>query len=190
MKQSWILFIGLGLSSSIHADTAPTTLPNQTQIPTVEASPKPTTPIINCEYHIPDTTTTIDNNIVTQWAEHALIQAFDFDPKTMDAQITKLKTCFTDQGWLGYIDALQKSGNDKAIKAQNFVVSSQVDGKIIFNHPKDNQWNITLPLEVVYQNPQEKLTQSLLVDLLIERKINGDLGIAQLVAKPKVAQKP
>jgi len=39
-------------------------------------------------------------------------------------------------------------------------------------------------LQVVYQNDKEKLTQKLNVDLLIGRKMSGDLGIMQMIAIP------
>jgi hypothetical protein len=43
---------------------------------------------------------------------------------------------------------------------------------------------LSLPLQVVYQNTEEKLTQQLTVDVLVGRKPNGDLGILQMVATP------
>ena len=96
-----------------------------------------------------------------------------------------LKNCYTDQGWQGFNEALQKSGNITAIKSQNLTVSSQVDGDLKLNAIKDNQWKVTIPLQVVYQNDKEKLTQLLTVDLLIGRKISGDLGIIQMIAAPR-----
>ena len=50
---------------------------------------------------------------------------------------------------------------------------------------KDNQWKITLPLQVVYQNDKEKVTQLLQVDLTVGRKPSGDLGITQMIATPR-----
>ena len=52
---------------------------------------------------------------------------------------------------------------------------------------KDNQWKASVPLQVVYQNDKEKLTQLLTVNLLIGRKISGDLGIMQMIATPQQA---
>ncbi len=46
------------------------------------------------------------------------------------------------------------------------------------------------PLQVVYQNDKEKLTQLLTVDVLIGRKISGDLGIMQMIAAPRTKNTP
>jgi hypothetical protein len=39
-----------------------------------------------------------------------------------------------------------------------------------------------LPLQVVYQNSKEKVTQLLQVNLSVGRKMTGDLGVDKLVA--------
>lgn len=155
-----------------------TTQPTQAQ---------PTQPI-DCNYKIPATTKTIDQALVLNWSEKATTQAFSFDPTTVDEQIKQLKNCFTDQGWTGFNSALEKSGNLEAIKAQKLNVSSQIDGQTQFSEVKDNQWKLTLPLHVVYQNEKEKVTQLLIVNLTVGRKITGDLGILQMIATPRPAE--
>lgn len=139
---------------------------------------------LNCSYRIPAATTHIEQTIVKKWAEKAAEQSFDFDYKTIDNQISKLKSCFTEQGWQGFNDAFEKSGNLNAIKAQQLTVSSMVNGESKVTELKENQWKVSLPLQVVYQNDKEKLTQPLTVDLLIGRKVSGDLGIMQMIAMP------
>lgn len=154
------------------------------QIPTIQPQ---AAPIINCDYKISAETKTIEQSIVVTWSEKATTQAFDFDPTALDSQIQKLKPCFTDQGWVGFNLALQKSGNLEAIKSQKLTVSSQVDGQPQVTEAKNNQWKITLPLQVVYQNDKEKVTQLLSVNLTVGRKITGELGIVQLIASPRTA---
>lgn len=159
---------------------------------TVQPQPQPA-PLINCEYKIPASTKHIEQSLVSTWSEKAVEQAFNFEPASIDTQMQKLKTCFTEPGWTGFSSALEKSGNLEAIKAQKLTVSSQVDGPLQFTEVKDNQWKITLPLQVVYQNDKEKVTQLLNVNLTIGRKLSGDLGIAQMIATPRMpntAQQP
>lgn len=165
--------------------------PTQVQNPQ-QAQPQPA-PVINCEYKIPATTKHIDQSLVSSWSEKAVVQAFDFDPASVDTQMQKLKACFTEQGWTGFNSALEKSGNLEAIKTQKLTVSSQVDGQLQFTETKDNQWKIILPLQVVYQNDKEKVTQLLNVNLTVGRKLSGDLGITQMIATPRMpntAQQP
>lgn len=137
---------------------------------------------IDCNYHIPAGTSKVDQSLVQKWAEQAATQSFELNPETMDNQLTSLKTCYTDQGWQGFNDALQKSGNLDAIKNQHLTVSSSLDGPSTIIIDKDNQWNVSIPMQVIYQNDKEKLTQVLTVNLLVGRKESGDLGIMQMIA--------
>lgn len=148
--------------------------------------PAPQAPAeINCKYHIPAETTNIEQSVITTWAGKAAVESFDFNPATIDEELGQLKACYTEPGWQSFYDALQKSGNIDAIKLQHLTVSSQVDGDIKVNPVKENQWKVTVPLQVVYQNDKEKLTQLLTIDFLIGRKISGDLGIMQVIATPR-----
>lgn len=153
---------------------------------TIATAPK-LAPVINCEYTIPASTTVIDQAVLSTWAEKATIQAFDFNPTDLDSQLEKLKPCFTDQGWISFKEALDSSGNIEAIKLQNLTVSSQLDGPLDIKPAKENQWKINVPLQVVYQNDKEKLTQLLSIDLLVGRRMQGNLGIMQILATPRQA---
>lgn len=157
------------------------------------ATPTPPPPqTVDCQYRIPAETTNIEQSLISTWAKKAAVQSFEFNPATIDEELVVLKACYTEQGWQGFNDALQKSGNINAIKTQQLTVNSQVDGEIVIAPSKDNQWKVTVPMQVVYQNDKEKLTQLLSVDLLIGRKISGDLGIMQMIATPRptAAQQP
>ncbi|MDI9818150.1 MULTISPECIES: DotI/IcmL/TraM family protein [unclassified Legionella] len=160
--------------------TPDTTAP---QTPAAIQQPAPPQPI-DCNYRIPAETAQIEQGLVMKWAEKAATQSFDFDHNNIDTQLSALKTCYTEQGWQGFYDALQKSGNLNAIKSQHLMVSSMVSGQGQVTEAKDNQWKVTLPLQVVYQNNNEKLTQTLTVNLVIGRKVSGDLGIMQMIAIP------
>lgn len=166
----------------------PGTTPAATPTPAA-VTPTPVTveQPMNCQYHIPASTTKIETDLVQKWAEKATQQSFDLSAQQLDKQLEALKACYTTQGWQSFYDALQKSGNIKAIQNQNLMVSSMVNGTIDINAAKDNQWKIRIPLQVVYQNENEKLTQVLDIDLLVGRKPTGDLGIMQIIASPHQA---
>lgn len=164
-----------------------TTAPATPALPGVSTTQAPAAipVVINCDYKIPAETKQVEQGVVIAWTEKAIIQAFDFDSATIDGQMQKLQSCFTDQGWQGFNNALQKSGNIEAIKTQKLTVSSQLDGKVDVLEVKDNQWKIAVPLQVVYQNDREKVTQLLHLKVTIGRKVSGDLGIMQMVATPR-----
>lgn len=171
-----------------------TTAPTTTQTVVPATTPEKVVPAVNqpidCNYRIPAETTRVEQSLVIQWAEKATQQSFDFDHGTMDQQLSTLKACYTDQGWQSFNDALQKSGNMKAIQTQKLMVNGLVDGKSAITEIKENQWKLSIPLQVVYQNEKEKLTQLLNVDLIVGRKTSGDLGIMQIIASPRIAASP
>lgn len=140
---------------------------------------------IDCNYQLSSQTTQVNPLLVTKWATKAAEQSFTFESTQLDAQIEKLKACYTSQGWQSFYDALKKSGNLTAITSQSLTVSAMVDGEANISENNGNEWKLTIPLQVVYQNKQQKLTQSLSLDILVGRKASGDLGIMQMVAVPK-----
>ena len=143
--------------------------------------------VINCNYKIPAETAKIDEALVLSWAKKATMQSFDFNSSSIDTQLQELQSCYTENGWVEFKTALQKSGNIEAIKIQKLMVNSAVDGQAQILETKDNQWKITLPLHVAYQNDKGKVVQLLHVNLTIGRKLTGELGIMQMIATPRVA---
>ena len=170
-------------STNTPADTPPSSVPAATQ--TIQTVPTPAAQAIDCDYKIPAEVKKVDQAVVLSWSEKAIIQAFTFNQAALDVQIQKLQACFTDQGWTGFSAALQKSGNLEAIKSQKLTVSSQIDGQALINESAENQWKVTLPLMVLYQNDKEKVSQLLSIDLNVTRKPSGDLGITQMIASPR-----
>lgn len=139
---------------------------------------------IDCNYKISPKTEVAQETLL-KWSEKAAIQTFNYNSENIDTKLNDLKKCFTDQGWQGYNDALTKSGNLDAIKSQKLTVSSQVNGSPQISTMENNKWQIKVPLQVVYQNDKEKLTQLLSVNMLISRKASGELGISQIIAAPQ-----
>ncbi|STX52202.1 IcmL-like protein [Legionella busanensis] len=173
-------------TTTVITNPAPTT----TTTATVPASSTGTTSMaqpMNCTYHIPPETTHIEHAIIMQWANNATRQSFDFDHVNIAQQLTNLRPCYTEQGWQSFNEALNKSGNLSAIRTQKLMVASTVDGNIAVTDLKENQWRASVPLQVIYQNEKQKLTQLLTVDLIIGRKVTGDLGIMQMIASPRQA---
>lgn len=177
-------------SSTTNTVNPPSSATTTTVTTTTSVVPPQTIPSnLDCNYHIPAETKQIDSGLVSKWAEKAAQQSFAFDHMNLTNQLMALKVCYTDQGWQSFNNALQKSGNMNAIQTQKLNVSSLIDGQTTINEMKENQWKVTVPLNVVYQNDKEKLTQSLTIDLMVGRKITGDLGIMQMIAAPRQADK-
>lgn len=174
----------------------PKTLVNQTQ-PLTSTAPKaladqaqPLPPVapkalpVDCLYQL-SSTVPVTETVLSQWAQLAATQSFNYRFDQIDKQLKNLKGCYTEQGWLGFQDALTQSGNLNMIKTQQLTVNSQVEGKVKINPLNNNHWKILIPLKVIYQNTQEKLTQRLTVELLVTKKPTSQLGITQIVAEAK-----
>lgn len=159
----------------------PTTTTTTAATPAPAPAPQPT---LNCHYHI-ENGTHVEDAIILQWAEKATEQSFTLSAQGMNSQLDELKNCYTEQGWTGFYDALQKSGNITAINSRNLSSNAMLDGQPEMIGSKGEQWTVSMPLQVVYQNDKEKLTQNLNVRVVIGRKPSGDLGIMQLIATPK-----
>ncbi|MDF1929743.1 DotI/IcmL family type IV secretion protein [Legionella pneumophila] len=86
------------------------------------------------------------------------------------------------KGWSEFNAAMNKSGNLNAITAQRLNMSSQIDGQARLIESQDNQWKIQLPLKVTYKNDRAQVSQFLDIQLTVGRKMNGELGIVQLIA--------
>ena len=157
--------------------------------PTTSTTPASATEI-NCAYQISPQVSHIDPNVIIKWTEKAAEQAFTFDAAQIDKQMEQLKTCFTNQGWQGFQDAFKKSGNMNSIKSQQLSVSAMVESPPTIVENKGNEWKVSVPLQVVYQNKQQKLTQPLHIDVLVGRKLTGELGIMQIIATPKQPATP
>ncbi|MGV3740007.1 MAG: DotI/IcmL family type IV secretion protein, partial [Gammaproteobacteria bacterium] len=180
-------------TTTVAAQPAPAAPATTQTTTTVTAQPAPvaavatqttvvTVPKVNidCSYHLPSTT--VSEQELTQWAQNAVIKSFDFSFDKLDEQLQTLKSCFTDPGWHGFNEALQQSGNLSIIKNQKLTVSGHLSGQAVVHTTKENSWQIIVPIDVVYQNTQEKFTQSLAVTLVVTKKTAEELGIVQLIA--------
>ncbi|MCC5013534.1 MULTISPECIES: DotI/IcmL family type IV secretion protein [unclassified Legionella] len=142
---------------------------------------------IDCDYKIPVEISNISLEFVINWAQQAVRQSFDFNFASVDTQLEKLQACYTESGWVKFKSALQSSGNVDVIKTQNLAVSSQIDGQAQLIEFKDYLWKMNVPLKVVYQSDEERVTHFLNIYLTVGRKINGNLGIMQMIATPRFA---
>ena len=153
------------------------------EAPAPAAPPAPA--VINCQYQLPKGTETVEQTLVTTWAEKALVQSFQFVPENINTELESLKSCYTDQGWKAFNEALKTSGNLEAIRSNSLNVTSKIDGKIQVQNVKEKQWKVSMPLKVTYQNKEKQLLQALNVDLLIALKKSGSFGIMQVIAVPQ-----
>jgi hypothetical protein len=137
---------------------------------------------ISCQMHIPATAVTLQPAVVKPWAEMATMRSFTFSADPIEKQLTTLKDCFTDQGWKSFEEAFQKSGNLQTIKKHQLKSTAQITGTTQIEAIKNNLWSVTMPVQVIYANDQQNVTQNLSIKIIVGRKPTGDLGINQIIA--------
>ncbi|HAU1151102.1 TPA: type IV secretion protein IcmL [Legionella pneumophila] len=137
---------------------------------------------VSCHYKIPAATIKTDKNIILRWAEHAATQSFAFDFTSIESQLSRLQSCYTENGWVEFNSAMIKSGNIEAIKMQRLTMTSEINGVAEFIETRENHWVIALPLKVTYKNDTMRVSQLLNLQLTVGRKTNGELGVMQLIA--------
>jgi hypothetical protein len=194
MKNNYLFATFLGCLSlplcaeELQQQSAPLPPANILQAQTASPSQHQEQSRIDCQYRASPSTQQVDAATLNQWAQNAITQSFAFTYNNLDSELNALKNCFTENGWQSFNDALIKSGNIEAIRNQQLTVNSQLEGQLNIVENKQNQWKASVPLQVVYQNNQEKVLQQLNVDIMIGRKSSGSLGIMQIVATPRDAK--
>lgn len=161
----------------------------KTTVAKPEASAAATPVVINCDYKLPSDKTA-DQTLLSTWGERAAVQSFSFKPDALDAELEALQKCYTKSGWKAFNEALKTSGNLEAIRTNKLVVTSEVKGQAQVKGVKENQWKVSVPLQVTYQNQEKQLVQNLDVDLLVALNKSGMLGIMQVIAVPKQGKNP
>ncbi|MCH9755775.1 MAG: DotI/IcmL family type IV secretion protein [Gammaproteobacteria bacterium] len=185
----WLMFLPI----FCFADTPPAAA-NDT--PEALTTTKPLAPVeakqvspsdINCQYKLSKDTDTVEQTLISTWAENAAVQSFQFNPTNLKTELDALKNCYTSQGWKAFNEALKTSGNLEAIRESQLTVTSQINGTAKIKNIKEKQWKVSIPLKVTYQNKEKQLLQALNVELLITLSKSGSFGIMQVIAVPKQA---
>lgn len=97
----------------------------------------------------------------------------------------QLQFCYSKAGWTQFSQALKKSGNINLISSNQLIANTHVIGPIQVNHhPQYQSWTTVVPLRVVYQNKNQKISQEMNVHLTINQLNNNQLAVIQIVGKP------
>lgn len=138
----------------------------------------------------------ISDGALLGWFRDCVVQSNTYNFVEFREQFTRAATCFTDDGWAGYADALSKAGSVKLVREGRLIATGNSDGApVITNKGVRNgtyTWQIEMPISVTFQGGQggrSVTNQRQLVTALVQRvptwqKENG-VGIAQYVAKER-----
>ena len=105
--------------------------------------------------------------LISVFANEAIVTTYTFDFEHFINQEKNIAKYFTADGWLSYSQAMQNSKLPDSIKKNSYYVSSVATMPPAVKSISDTEWEVTMPLLVVYKNPAYTQKQDLNVKLSI-----------------------
>ncbi len=140
----------------------------------------------------PLSTPIMNDSQVLQWATSAVNSIFDFNFVNYRKQLQESSQYFTTKGYQQFLDALKASNNLDTIKERKLVVSAvATQAPVVVNQGVINgryAWEIQMPIMVSYEGAGQRVSQPLVLTLMVVRaptlaKPSG-VAIAQFVEAP------
>lgn len=126
------------------------------------------------------------------WANEAIVATYTYDFKTFMQQQRVIAKFFTSQGWTNYSAALNKSKLPEMIQKNSYFVSSVATLPPEIKQLSPEKWQASMPLLVVYKNPQYQQKQTLQVTIYFGSAPSGQgvRGLAISSLQSKVIKEP
>ncbi len=115
----------------------------------------------------------VSDDYVTQWAAHAVRQAFSTDYVHWQQQLQDASVNFTPDGWRYFLDALKSSNNLDTLTNLKMVSSADLTGapqilsKAVVNG--SYAWKIQMPILITYTDGKQNINMPWNVTLIVVR---------------------
>ncbi|KTD17731.1 DotI/IcmL family type IV secretion protein [Legionella jordanis] len=106
-----------------------------------------------------------DNTQLAVWANEAIVATYTYDYKNFLTRQKEIAKYFTASGWIAYSNALNAAKLPQMVQQNSYFVSSVATSPPEVKTIKTDQWQASMPLLVLYKNPQYQQTQHLLVTI-------------------------
>lgn len=106
-----------------------------------------------------------DKTQLSVWANEAIVATYTNDYKNYLQEQKKIAKYFTSSGWITYSKALNDSKLPDSIQKNQYVVSAVALLPPEIKSLDSTHWRATMPVLVVYKNPQYQQRQTLEVVL-------------------------
>lgn len=126
------------------------------------------------------------------WANEAIIATYTFDYKNLIQEQKEIGKYFTSTGWIAYNKALNESKLLDAVQKNDYAVTSVATQPPVLTTIDPTHWQVTMPILVVYKNPQYQQQQNLNVVLKFTSAPAGQgvRGLAITSLKSTVTKPP
>ena len=125
------------------------------------------------------------------WVNEAIVATYSYNYKSYLDDQKQIAKYFTADGWMAYSKALNDSKLPEAVQKNLYFVNAVSTEPPVITTIDPTHWKATMPLLVVYHNPQYKQHQTLKVSIYFETAPSGQgirgLSISNLqsvVSKP------
>lgn len=105
----------------------------------------------------------LDNTQLAVWANEAIVATYTYNYKNFIQRQREIAHYFTADGWTAYSTALNASKLPDAIATNAYFVSAVAMLPPEVTNIRANHWQATMPLLVIYKNPQYQQKQTLQV---------------------------
>lgn len=99
------------------------------------------------------------------WANEAIIATYTFDYKNYLQEQKSIAVYFTAEGWMAYTKALNNSKLPDAVQKNAYYVNAVATQPPQVTAIDPTHWQATMPILVVYKNPQYQQQQTLQIVL-------------------------
>lgn len=99
------------------------------------------------------------------WANEAIVATYTFDYKNYLAEQKQIAKYFSSPGWITYSQALIDSKLPENVQKNSYFVSAVATQPPVIKEIDATHWQATMPILVLYENPQYKQQQHLHVVL-------------------------
>ncbi|WP_298624896.1 DotI/IcmL family type IV secretion protein [uncultured Legionella sp.] len=126
------------------------------------------------------------------WVNEAIVATYTYDFKNYLQRQKDIAKYFTAQGWINYSKALIDSKLPEAVNKNSYVVSAVATHPPIIVDVDPTHWLATMPILVVYENPQYQQKQHLKITLGFTEAPSGQgvRGFAITSLQAKVIEPP
>ncbi|KTC73918.1 IcmL-like protein [Legionella birminghamensis] len=126
------------------------------------------------------------------WANEAIIATYSFNYQNFIERQKQIAKYFTSNGWIAYSTALNESKLPDAVKTNAYYVSAVATLPPTITASGEGHWQASMPILVLYKNPQYQQKQNLNVTITFEQAPAGQgvRGFAITSLTSKVIEPP
>lgn len=120
-----------------------------------------------------------DRTQLAVWANEAIVATYTYDYKQYLENQKAIAKYFTSTGWIAYSKALNDSKLPDLVKKNQYTVSAVATSPPELSNLDETHWVASMPILVLYKNPQYQQKQALKVVIIFTQATSG-LGVRGL----------